>query len=55
MPTEFLHGIQRRLDVLVAHTTHPQQSALENAVMYTANAVDDELDAMVRTPVDPAE
>ena len=23
--------------------------------MYTANAVDDELDAMVRTPVDPAE
>ena len=23
--------------------------------MYTANAVDDELDAMVQTPVDPAE
>jgi len=23
--------------------------------MYTADAVDDELDAMVRTPVDPAE
>ena len=47
--------MQRRLDVLVAEATHSQQSALENAVMYTANAVDDELDAMVQTPVDPAE
>ena len=54
-PTESLHAIQRRLDVIAAQATHPRQSALENAVMYTANAVDDELDAMVRTPVDPAE
>jgi hypothetical protein len=47
--------MQRRLDVLVAEATHSQQAALENAVMYTANAVNDELDAMVQTPVDLAE
>jgi BMFP domain-containing protein YqiC len=54
IPTESLHAIQQRLDVLVAQATHSQQSALENAVMYTMDAVDDGLDAMLRTPVDPA-
>ena len=53
IPTESLHGIQQRLDGL--GITHPQRSALENAVMYTADAVDEELDAMANTPVDPAE
>jgi len=52
-PTESLYVIQRRLDALQA--IHPQRSALENAVMYTADAVDEELDAMVQTLVDPAE
>jgi len=53
IPTECLHGIQRRLDGL--GPIHPQRSALENVVKCTADAVDEELDTMIRTPADPAE
>ena len=52
IPTESLHGIQQRLDVLGA--VPPRQPASENAIVYATDAVEEELDAMAQTPVGPA-